>query len=177
MKSSAALSDIPFPARTKREIAMIEKIVSGGQTGVDRAALRCGLDLGFEIGGYCPAGYRAEDGSIPERFRVFLVCTDGRDYRERTRLNVATSDATLIISRGPVAAGTALTKSQCRRSGKPHLVVQVLDPDGSREVSEWLARLDPRVLNVAGPRESSSPGIEAQAYELLSEALGSHRRS
>jgi hypothetical protein len=177
MKSSAALSDIPFPARTKREIAMIEKIVSGGQTGVDRAALRCGLDLGFEIGGYCPAGYRAEDGSIPERFRVFLACTDGRDYRERTRLNVATSDATLIVSRGPVVAGTALTKSECRGLGKPYFVVQVLDPCGSRNVAKWLARLGPRVLNIAGPRESTSPGIESQAYELLTETLGSHRKS
>jgi hypothetical protein len=167
MKSSTVLSDIPCAVGTKREFTVVERIVSGGQTGVDRAALRCGLDLGIAVGGYCPAEYRAEDGMVPEWLRHYLVCTESSDYRERTRLNVSTSDATLIIGRGLLAAGTALTVEHCRTLGRPHIVVQVRDPDAGPIVTGWLERTNPRTLNVAGPRESTHPGIDAEAYALL----------
>jgi hypothetical protein len=167
MEPSAALTHIPCDVGPEREIAVMEKIVSGGQTGVDRAALRFGLDVGLEVGGYCPAGFRAEDGVIPSRFQPYLVCTERPDYRERTRRNVASADATLIVGRGELAAGTALTRTWCRRLGKPLVVVQIGEDDASDAVASWLQSHSPSVLNVAGPRESTHPGIEAQAYDLL----------
>jgi hypothetical protein len=154
---------------------VLSKIVSGGQTGVDRAALACGLEFGIAIGGYCPAGYRAEDGTIPERFRPFLTCTEGPDYRDRTRLNAATSDATLIVARGTVMAGTGLTRSLCRRLGKPNAVVQVGGAGAAEEAIRWLAAVEPGILNVAGPREGTHPGIEEQAHALLVEVIGALR--
>jgi hypothetical protein len=100
------------------------------------------------------------------------VPTEGAAYRERTRRNVEAADATLIVARGPLAGGTALTESYCRELGRPHLVVDVLDGGAVDAAAAWLARVRPRVLNVAGPRESTHRGIGEQAYALLARVLG-----
>ena len=146
----------------------MKRIISGGQTGVDRAALRFGLEYGYEIGGYCPADYLAEDGQIPEQFRPYLTCL-GAEYPARTRSNVAAADATLVIrGAGPISRGTALTIATCNRLGKPHLVVRVDDPRAAATVREWITgRPGLQTLNVAGPRESKRPGIGQATYELL----------
>jgi hypothetical protein len=153
---------------------MIAKVVSGGQTGVDRAALDVALELGVPHGGWCPAGRRAEDGRIPDRYQ--LTETPSRKYPQRTRWNVRDSDGTLILTRGPASDGTLLTVKTCQKSSAPFLVVDLGDAAGSagavKAARAWLADvLNGRVLNVAGPRESGCPGIYEQARAFLREAL------
>ena len=135
-----------------------EKIVSGGQTGVDRAALETALALGIPCGGWCPKGRKAEDGAIPEHYPV--TETETADSAERTRLNVCDSDATLILASGPISGGTGLTAETAAAEGKPLLVADPLTsaPD-AEAVAHWLAENEVRVLNVAGPRESTQPGL------------------
>lgn len=148
---------------------MIEKIVSGGQTGVDRAALDAALALGLSGGGWCPRGRRAEDGPIDPRYP--LVETASEHYAERTARNVRDSDGTLVLTRGRARGGTALTISLARESGRPLLVLDLLgDPDPT-QVQRWARAHDVRVLNVAGPRESQRPGIHADALRFLEGAL------
>ncbi|MDG4551709.1 MAG: putative molybdenum carrier protein [Candidatus Contendobacter sp.] len=146
-------------------MAVMLKIISGGQTGVDRAALDVALALGLAVGGWCPKGRRAEDGIIPDRYP--LVETPERNYQARTRRNVEDSDGTLILNVGKLDGGTALTASHARQIGKPCLVVALeagIEPTTFRD---WLAANHIAVLNVAGPRESKRPGVSAAAYRCL----------
>jgi hypothetical protein len=147
-----------------------ERIVSGGQTGVDRAALDVALALGLPCGGFCPRGRRAEDGRIPDRYP--LQETPGWAYSERTLRNVRESDATLVLHRGALRGGSALTVRLARRLRRPCLAVDLAsDPDPAEAIRLWLASQAPRVLNIAGPRESQAPGIAAQAGVLLHQVL------
>jgi hypothetical protein len=136
---------------------MLMQIVSGGQTGVDRAALDAGLDGGIEVGGWCPSGRLAEDGMIPERYPLLEL--DARVYSARTKQNVLDSDATLVLNRGALADGTALTVQLAKKHRKPHLVVQLEENEEPAAVAEWIRELGVKVLNIAGPRESKCPGI------------------
>ncbi len=145
------------------------KIISGGQTGVDRAALDAAGDLGVPQGGWCPLGRRAEDGPIPERYPLVEVASP--DYAVRTERNVLDSDATLILTRAEPAGGTALTAQLAQRHRKPLLVVEPDDPTAPERIAAWLGEHAFAVLNVAGPRESQSPGIGAVAERVLREAL------
>lgn len=152
---------------------MIAKIVSGGQTGADRAALDYAIANGIPHGGWCPLGRRAEDGPIPARYA--LSETARRDYRERTRRNVRDSDATLIVNLGALEGGSLETRRIAEALGRPHLVIQA--DDGVTDaivvaVKRWLEATAPATLNVAGPRESNRPGIGARTRELLERALG-----
>lgn len=99
------------------------KIVSGGQTGVDRAALDTALELGLPCGGRCPRGRKAEDGPIPARYP--LTETSSAEYAQRTEWNVRDSDGTLVLTRGQPTGGTALTIELAERLGKPYLVVDL----------------------------------------------------
>ena len=141
------------------------KIVSGGQTGVDRAALDAGLASGVPVGGWCPAGRRAEDGMIPERYPLLEL--DSPVYAARTEQNVLDSDATLILNRGDLADGTALTVQLARKYRKPFLVVQLEENADPVAVAEWVRELGVKVLNIAGPRESKRPGIHESALQFL----------
>lgn len=150
------------------------KLVSGGQTGADRAALEVGRELDIPIGGWCPAGGWAEDLTEPPGLLALfpeLTPTESVDPAVRTRRNVSEADATLILlPPGAVSAGTMLSLDLARGLGKHHLVA---DPAHRGVVSDWLRRIgDGIVLNVSGPRESQSPGIHDAAVELLRAVLG-----
>jgi len=144
---------------------MIQKIVSGGQTGVDRAALDMALEIGIPCGGWCPRGRRAEDGTIPPQYP--LQETDSRSYNKRTKLNVQDSDATLVLNLGELEGGTAYTVQVAEKIGKPYLIVAL---DGSTDpgsVAAWLNEQGVQVLNVAGPKESKRPGIYDESLRFL----------
>ncbi len=153
---------------------MFSKIISGGQTGVDRAALDVALELGLPCGGWCPKGRRAEDGPLPLHYP--LTETPSWAYPQRTKWNVRDSDGTLVLARGATAGGTALTIELARRYGKPCLVVDMAEQPGAVQVRVWAQSHQVRLLNVAGPRESESPGIYAQAAQLLRELLSGTSR-
>jgi predicted Rossmann-fold nucleotide-binding protein len=148
-------------------------IVSGGQTGVDRAALDVAIELGLQHGGWVPKGRAAEDGPIPARYRV--TETESRAYDERTKLNVRDSDGTLIVARGPLTGGTALTLDHVRVLGKPVLVIDIAETsidNAAQMIREWIDGYKVERLNFAGPRASQDPTIYAQAHAVLSKALG-----
>ena len=146
----------------------IQKIVSGGQTGVDRAALDAALERGVPIGGWCPRGRRAEDGQLAARYP--LQETPAADYAQRTAWNVRDSDGTLILGAGAPAGGTALTVEEARRRKKPFLQADI-EANGVDRIRAWIRQHDIGVLNVAGPRASESPGIYEAAYALMMRVL------
>jgi len=151
------------------------RIISGGQTGVDRAALQLAIDLGIAHGGWCPRGRRAEDGKIPERFQLREV--DSTDYSVRTLRNIDESDGTLILHCGRLTGGTALTESSARQQAKPLLLVDLdhdLDPAAVRE---WIKANKIATLNIAGPRESTSPGVYSRAMSFLRNVFSNVQRS
>lgn len=147
----------------------VRKIVSGGQTGVDRAALDVALDWGLPVGGWCPRGRRAEDGTIPERYP--LRETEASQYDVRTRRNVHDSDGTLVLNCGEPVGGTALTIAVAEQSRKPVYIADLnLHPD-PQSVIDWLRLHNIEVLNIAGPRESTIPGIGQRAADFLTSLL------
>ena len=137
------------------------RIVSGGQTGVDRAALDWALDRGFPVGGWCPAGRLAEDGRIPSRYP--LKETPESAYIVRTERNVYDSDATLLFSPTPdLVGGSAATVAFCTRAGHPllHLARSETSVEAAAaELQRFLSTHDVGILNVAGPRSSEAPSI------------------
>ena len=146
----------------------VGRIVSGGQTGVDRGALDFAISRGIEHGGWVPKGRKAEDGPLPPMYNV--VETETKRYAERTRKNVLDSDGTLIVREGGLSGGTALTKLLALRAGKPLLVIDIsrtaID-DGVKVIRLWVEENAISVLNVAGPRESQRPGIYERTRALL----------
>ena len=147
----------------------LRRIVSGGQTGVDRAALEAALELRFPCGGWCPKGRRAEDGEIPLRIPLQETPTDA--YEQRTRWNVRDSDGTLVLTEGEPSGGTALTVEESRRIGRPLLILDMKQDPKVESVKEWIQENRIRVLNVAGPRESQIPGIYGRAFEFIEKLL------
>lgn len=160
------------------------KIVSGGQTGVDRAALVAAMSYSIATGGWMPKGRLAEDGVVPEGFYTLRECPTG-GFRERTRANVYDSDATLIlVDTLPLAGGTAYTADFAAQSGRPCKVICLADEDAGTQIRDWMLSLevsvrpgqsDGVVLNIAGPRESGSPGIFARAKKALLEVFAFFR--
>lgn len=151
----------------------IEKIISGGQTGVDRAALDVALARGITIGGWCPKGRSAEDGVIDAAYP--LSETPSADPNERTGRNVGDATATLVLVmgvlvEGPADAGTRHTLRVARDLGRPVLTIDLGDPVQRTDVgavARWLDDNRVRVLNIAGPRESNAPGIYRAALSYL----------
>jgi hypothetical protein len=141
------------------------KIVSGGQTGVDRAALDVALEMGIACGGWCPAGRAAEDGPIDARYP--LRETPSADPAQRTGWNVRDSDGTLLLTSYANSPGTALTREVARRLGKPVYAFHAGSPEDVGSFRRWLQVYGIQTLNVAGPRESESPGIHREAVRIL----------
>lgn len=148
---------------------MIEKVVSGGQTGVDRAGLDAAREAGVPVGGYCPKGRLAEDGTVPACYP--LTELDSDRYASRTEKNVVESDGTLVLNIGELTDGTKATVEFAKQHARPYLVLQLeTDPD-PQECRDWLEQHALKTLNVAGPRESKRPGIYRQAFQLLQRIL------
>ncbi len=147
----------------------VDKIISGGQTGVDRAALDAAIRLGIPHGGYCPRGRRAEDARIADCY--LLAETPASDYLQRTEWNVRDSDGTLILTAGPLEGGTAATARFASLMHKPCLIIDLSTSPSPEAASQWLKKNAVRVLNVAGPRASKQPAIYEQAVAYLDRLL------
>ncbi len=148
------------------------KIISGGQTGVDRAALDAALGCGVEAGGWCPDGRKAEDGVIPAKYPVQELPQAGP--RQRTKKNVMDSDGTVIIYYGHPVGGTLQTIVFCMKSKKPFLLLDATEISPERaayRVINFTKTHHISVLNVAGPRESREPLAYAYAKEVIELAL------
>ncbi len=146
----------------------IERIISGGQTGVDRAALDAAHACGVPSGGWCPQGRRADDGPIPAHYPLRETPTVA--YAQRTAWNVRDSDGTLVLLIEAPEGGTALTIEEAQRRGRPWRVVRLpADPALTRT---WICEQSVRTLNVAGPRASEAQGVYAAAFAFLTELLG-----
>ncbi len=144
----------------------LTKIVSGGQTGVDRAALDVALELGIPCGGWCPKGRLAEDGPISDRYT--LKETPTSQYKARTEWNVRDSDATLILNIGSLEGGTALTQALARKHQRPCLIVELESEQDIEPVLDWLEDNLVLTLNIAGPRASKRPGLYKLSTKFLS---------
>lgn len=149
------------------------KIISGGQTGADFGALRAAKELGISTGGYCPKGFRTENGPNPNLKDFGLIETDRYDYYERTYKNILMSDCTIIISKNLDSAGTKLTRKLCRKLNKEYIIISDLNGLSYKELGTilWLKLKDSncKIINVAGNRESVSQGIEDFAYNIIKE--------
>jgi len=152
---------------------MIDKIISGGQTGVDRAALDVAMANGIACGGSCPAGRAADDGPIPERYP--LIETVENDHMVRTGNNVRDSDATLLLYRDHLHGGTAYAVEMARHMDKPVLAVNLNDSPDADAVADWIRSLDIRMLHIGGQREKSNPGIYQQARAFIQAVVDSER--
>ena len=152
------------------------KIISGGQTGADRAALDAAMDAGAPCGGWCPADRMAEDGVIPEQYP--LEALPGGGYDQRTRRNVADSDGTIIFTFGESAGGTETTQRACGELHKPMLVIdtETTDPPlAIVQMRDFVRRHAIATLNVAGPRASEEPAIGAFVYRCVRALLSPAR--
>jgi Circularly permutated YpsA SLOG family len=150
-------------------MSKIEKIISGGQTGVDRAGLDVAIALHIPHGGWCPKGRKAENGTLPTVYQ--LTETPTAEYKQRTEWNVRDSDGTLILTQGEPTGGTALTIKLAGAYARPCLVIDLNASPAPKTVSAWLAANHIMVLNIAGPRESGCPGIHDEAVKFLRTAL------
>ena len=145
------------------------KIISGGQTGVDRAGLDAGIAAEIPVGGYVPKGRLSEDGVVPNRYPMTELRS--KNYKDRTRKNVIESDGTLICNIGAMVGGTALTAKIGLENEKPLLIVQLDQDYQLDDVTAWLNENQIQVLNVAGPRESKRPGVYAKSKEFIGKLL------
>ena len=149
-------------------MGMIKKIISGGQTGADRAALDTAIKFNIDHGGWVPLGRCAEDGVLDENYQMKEMPTD--NYPERTKQNVKDSDATLIITRGPLTGGSLLTKKLAARHKKPCAHINLMNVDEFEAaviLNSFVQDYGIEVLNVAGPRASRDPGIYRDVKAIL----------
>lgn len=150
----------------------LERVISGGQTGADRAGLAAAKAAGLATGGWMPKGFRAQDGPRPSFAVLYGMAEHASDrYPPRTALNVKESDATLCFATDWDSPGEALTRRVCERYGRPRLEVTPGGPLAPADVAEWLKANAVRVLNVAGNTERTSPGIGAFVEAFLGEVF------
>ena len=148
------------------------KILSGGQTGVDRGALDAALEQGAPCGEWCPEGRLAEDGTIPDRYPVQELKAGG--YRQRTLQNIRDGDGTLIIYFGRPSGGTEETLYFCIKKGKPYQLIDAQEVSPARVVAlilGFIAEFRIATLNVAGPRASKEPRAHDYAFGVIGAVL------
>lgn len=155
-----------FMVKNKTQI-LCQKIISGGQTGVDRGTLNACLKLNFPCGGWCPKGRLAEDGVIPAIYP--LRETAEPSYKSRTLQNVLDADATLILSNSELKRGTKLTAELAKEYSKPLFIFT--SENRLDEIRNWLFKKNIKILNVAGPRESEWPGATSFSYQLITKLI------
>lgn len=148
-------------------------VVSGGQTGVDRAALDAAMALHIPVGGWCPKGRFAEDGPIGPAYPLSETGTSY--YAERTRKNIIDSDGTLIIAGRKLTGGSLLTANYAKRRRKPLYITNIDNhcPAEIAVIQVWIGENEISRLNVAGPRESTYPGIYQLAFGMMTDLLES----
>lgn len=146
---------------------MLKKIVSGLQSGSDRAGADVAIKYGLEQSGFVPKGRRAEDGLIPQKYNAIETKTS--DYQTRTELNVTAADATFIFKSGVMGPGSKLTVRICDDHKKKYLVLDVYSVP--ELIADWLKSNNVETLNIAGSRESTRPGIYKATYNLLDSIL------
>lgn len=155
------------------------EIISGGQTGVDRAALDTAIRYDLPCGGWCPPGRMAEDGPLSNHYPLTELASGG--YPARTRRNVKDADGTLIIHAGVVGRGTGLTINTCKQQDKPLLILKLLNYDANSDFSseqdsikEFIQKYQIGILNVAGPRASGWPEGYALSRKILAPVFVSY---
>ena len=143
------------------------KIISGGQSGVDRAALDFALQYEISCGGWCPKGRLAEDGVIDQKYP--LKEAPDSSYFTRTNLNVRDSDGTLILYQGKMDEGTKLTHEFAEQLDKPIVLIEITNNHdiNIQKARFWIKSNQIKILNIAGPRESNCKGIYDKAIEFL----------
>lgn len=149
------------------------KIISGGQTGADRAALDAAIALGLDYGGSIPKGRKAEDGEIYLKYDK-LTELESEDYIVRTEKNVIDSDATLVFTECEINGGTLSTINLLKNHKKPFYIIDFRYIDDSKaieQIKKWLLDIRPQILNIAGPRESKCPGIYKRVFTVLKKLL------
>jgi len=139
--------------------------ISGGQTGVDRAALDFAMENNIPIEGWCPKGRKAEDGPIPIHFP--LKETKSANYEERTKKNIQDSEATLIIYLKELDKGSILCRQLCSELNIPFYIICLNKDIDIHLIQQWISNTSINKLNIAGPRESSEPGIYIKTKGLL----------
>lgn len=151
-------------------MGFLKKIISGGQTGADRAALDVAINHKVPSGGWCPKGRKAEDGPIPVRYP--LQETESSDYSTRTRKNILDSDGTLILCpEDAMDDGTKLTCQLCKKLNKPLFIADPADEEQIPSVIKWLIKGNIHVVNIAGPRESKLKGIYKTSEMFLNKLI------
>jgi Circularly permutated YpsA SLOG family len=169
-------------AQTSTPDSCIKEIVSGGQTGVDRAALDVAIKLDIAHGGWCPYERLAEDGVIPSSYNLKEVPpptpkekTDPNAiYKKRTELNARDSDGTLIILNSDPIGGTLYTIEMLNKHNKPYIIYNLQNNPCIDDITNWVIEKKINKLNVAGPRESQAPGIYLIAIKILEHLLNHH---
>ncbi len=147
---------------------MLQKIISGGQTGADQGALDVAISLEIDHGGWLPKGRKTENGALPLSYRLEEM--DSTHYASRTRQNVIDSDGTLIISHGALTGGSALTRTLAQQHQRPCLHANMTIwsvKTAAHKIAQWIAHHHISVLNVAGPRASSDARIYAVTTDVL----------
>lgn len=152
---------------------MIQKIISGGQTGADRAGLDAAISAGMDYGGWLPKGRNSEDGTVPLKYDKMKELTRG-GYPTRTEQNVIDSDGTVIFTFGRPSGGSALTREFAVKHGKPWLHIDLERNNPPSTIQHWTSKWDIKTLNVAGSRESTSPGIYKSVYDILIALIVGH---
>jgi len=151
---------------------LIKKIISGGQTGADQAALDAAIKWNIPYGGWVPRGRLTEAGRLPDKYNMQEMTTDS--YPARTEQNVIDSDGSLIISHGPLTDGSKHTKEMALKHNKPCIHIDLNEIDASKaagQIQEWITKSRIEILNVAGPRASNDPSIYQAVMHVLTIVL------
>jgi hypothetical protein len=150
----------------------LEKIISGGQTGADQGALDAAIEAGLAHGGWIPKGRKTEAGPLPRKYRLKEMKTENNP--RRTEMNIFEAHGTLIITRGKLIGGSALTRQVAKKHGFPCLHIDLdraLPAEAVCNAKAWVDQYKIKVLHVAGPQESNSPGIHDIAFDIVSRII------